>query len=305
MQNDNERLYQELREARSTVTTRDGEITIIRSNTIKDQRENQRIVTSMSELLAEEREKHKREIDECRAKEERMETEIVFLRKEAKDAAKQNRDLAKSKRQQVIAVGAGESVDSHMSSGMSRRDGEYCKSPVTTPRKNRGYAFRDGFEDEEMLSPSKPGKNKTPTKAGVKRKRSIMDSPQMALPMSQPRRTPADLKPIQVVDEALLEKLWKEDDRFDFFKAVVAHRPAPGAERTLEALTGFSFPSSPRTTLSSFFLDKVTLLQSTAAKSEFSAGVCRVLLSIWSRCLQENSVSLHHNVLFSPCMFYD
>lgn len=240
-------------------------------------------------MQREEREKHKRELEATKAEYERMKTETVFLRKEVEEAAKQNRSLVtKSKRQQqIIAVGVG---DGAIDLNVPAASGFSNKTPITTPKKNRkGFAFGDGFEDEEMVSPSKASR-KTPAK-GVKRKRSILDSPTMQLPFSQPRTTPMDDKPVQVVDEALLEKLWKEDDRFDFFKAVMAHRYSPGGERTLEALTKFSFPSSPGTTISTFFQDKVTLLQSTAAKSEFSAGVSGILLSVWSRCLEERLVS--------------
>lgn len=214
-----------------------------------------------------------------------MKTETVFLRKEVEEGAKQNRSLvSKSKRQQqVLPTVAGEDgmdLNIPFASGIS------AKSPATTPKRNhRSFALRDGFEDEEMVSPSRAG-NKTPK--GVKRKRSILDSPIQALPSR--RMTLVNDKPVQVVDEALLEKLWKDDDdKFDFFKAVMAHKT--GGERTLESLMKFSFPSSPRTTLSTFFQDRVTLLQSTAVKSEFSAGVCGVLLSVWSGCLQEKLVS--------------
>lgn len=220
-----------------------------------------------------------------------MKTETVFLRKEVEEGVKQNRSLAnrsltnKSKRQQqVLPTVAGEDG---MDLNIPTASGISAKSPATTPKRNhRSFALRDGFEDEEMASPSRAG-NKTPK--GVKRKRSILDSPIQALPSR--RMTLVGDKPVQVVDEALLEKLWKDDDKFDFFKAVMAHRTGLSGERTLEALTKFSFPSSPRTTLSTLFQDKVTLLQSTAVKSEFSAGVCGVLLSVWSGCLQEKLVS--------------
>ena len=71
----------------------------------------------------------------------------------------------------------------------------------------------------------------------------------------------------------------------------MAHRVDRSNERALEALTRFSFPSSDAT-ISSLFLDKVTLLETTAAKSEFSVGVCKVLLNLWARCLQESFVRL-------------
>lgn len=209
----------------------------------------------------------------------------MFLRKEYEEVVEQNRNLVnKSKRQQQVLLSGAK--ENRTDFNISTASGISAKSPATTPKRNhRSFALRDGFEDEEMASPSKAG-NKTPK--GVKRKRSILDSPIQVL---QSRRvTLVNENPVQVVDETFLEKLRKNDDRFDFFKAVMAHRADPGGERTLEAFTKFSFPSS-RTTLSTFFQDKVTLLQSTAAKSEFSAGVCGILLSVWSRCLQEKLVS--------------
>lgn len=240
----------------------------------------------MTNLQREEHEKNQRDIEVLRAESERLNTETVFLRKEVEEGAKQSRSVAnKSKRQQqVLSTGAGEDG---MDFNIPAANGISAKSPATTPKRNhRSFALRDGFEDEEMASPSRAG-NKTPK--GVKRKRSILDSPIQALPSR--RTTPVNDKPVQVLNEALLAKLWKDDDRFDFFKAVMAHRTGPGGERTLEALTKFSFPSLPRTTLSTFFQDKVTLLQSAAVKSEFSVGVCGALISVWSRCLQEKLVS--------------
>jgi hypothetical protein len=53
----------------------------------------------------------------------------------------------------------------------------------------------------------------------------------------------------------------------------------------------FTFPSSLHTTLSSYFLDKITALRTTAENGAFSVGVSRVLLGMWSRCLQEGFVS--------------
>ena len=53
---------------------------------------------------------------------------------------------------------------------------------------------------------------------------------------------------------------------------------------------GYSFPSTPKMTISSYFLDKLTTLRALAEKQAFSVGVSRVLLSIWARCLEEKFV---------------
>ncbi|KAG0635354.1 hypothetical protein HOY80DRAFT_982139 [Tuber brumale] len=257
---------------------KDGETSIVRSNLAKEKKEHTRMITSLTNQHQANTDKLNAQIAEKENEINRLKTTHAFLEKENADYEKQIR----SSKKVVIS------------------SGRVGRSPATTPRKGKGMQHRDGFDDDEIImggSPSMVAGRRTPTK-GVKRKRTAQDSPIIIpLPLSQPRRTSTSFTEVQwqVVDEALLERMFLEDDRFDFLKALVAHRVNRSGERALEALTRFSFPSSSSVTISSLFLDKITLLETTAAKLEFSVGVCKVLLNLWARCLQES--------FFGPAMF--
>lgn len=96
----------------------------------------------------------------------------------------------------------------------------YSSDQITTPKKNRKLAHRDGFDDDEIhvVSPSKSHARRsnpsTPTKIGTKRKRKGQDSPIIALEVE---RTENPEEPAQVsgviASEELLEKILRPDDR--------------------------------------------------------------------------------------------
>lgn len=288
LQKEKEILQKEIASVRDVVSSKNGEISVVRTNKAKSEATLKDAIAQAEQKRNEEREKYKLHIEAIEAESERTRTEITFLRKEIEEIARQGpRNIGrKTARHQVLTV--GESGDFHSSLG--NQSNESHKSPATTPRRNKGYAFRDGFEDSEMLSPSK-AKCRSPMRPGIKRKRPLIDSPKMSGTSSKdPRMMPVDHAQMQFVEEMLLGRLLIEDDRFDFFKAVMAHRPAPGMERSLDNLRKFSFPSSPETSISSLLQDQIALLQETVDKSELSAGVCKALLYIWRRCLTE---SLH------------
>ncbi|KAL7270683.1 hypothetical protein RUND412_006598 [Rhizina undulata] len=293
LQEERSRLALELKAAQDSLLSKSGEISIVRNNLVKVTREHERSVASLTKLQAEEREKHQQEIEAMKQQSERMRTETLFLRRENQEAVRQNRKLESTQKQQnpIILERRDRNVDSDVTGPSTAAASE--RSPVTTPKKNKGFALRDGFEDDEiMVSPSK--KFRTPTKAGVKRKRSANESPAaVTLPssMSQPRKTPMVEKPVQIVDELLLERLSLRDNRFEFLNAVIAHRLPRAKERSVETLEKYHFPSSPEKSISSLILEKVTHLQTTANKFEFCAGVCGVILSIWSQCLHEGFCS--------------
>jgi len=97
-------------------------------------------------------------------------------------------------------------------------------STVTTPKKKKTFAHRDGFDDDEIeiLSPSKISPSKfqkrnvgSPSKPG-KRKRKAIESPVGALEVIQIDE-PA-VQPEQkgtILDEAIIASLQIQDERFD------------------------------------------------------------------------------------------
>lgn len=76
------------------------------------------------------------------------------------------------------------------------------------------------------------------------------------------------------------------------FEALATHRSGQGNIRTLEALSKYTLPSSPDTTLSSLFIDKITTLRVTSSKAEFPVIVCKSLLSVWQGIMHDRFVSL-------------
>ncbi|RPA94118.1 hypothetical protein L873DRAFT_1830407 [Choiromyces venosus 120613-1] len=175
---------------------KDGETSIVRSNLLKEKKEHARLITSLRNQHHANTEKLNAQILEKENEINRLKTTHAFLEKENADYEKQIRSSKK-----VVTS-----------------SGRVGRSPLTTPRKGRGMQYRDGFDDDEIMggSPSRTAGRRTPTK-GVKRKRTTQDSPIIPLPLSQPRRTSASFTDVQgqVVDEALLERMFLEDDRFD------------------------------------------------------------------------------------------
>ena len=75
------------------------------------------------------------------------------------------------------------------------------------------------------------------------------------------------------------------------FEALAAHRSGQGNIRTLEALSKYTLPSAPDTTLSSLFIDKIAVFKATSSKAEFPAVVCKSLLSVWQGIMHDRFVS--------------
>jgi hypothetical protein len=82
------------------------------------------------------------------------------------------------------------------------------------------------------------------------------------------------------------------------------HRISQDAPRTFEALTRYSFPSKPQSSLASVLLDEMVLLSAGEPEEGFILGVCQIILAQWSRCVEETYVSDHNEqgFLFS-CRF--
>lgn len=160
-------LHAQILDLQSKLTTKDGEISIVRNRLEKTQQDHERQLQITRAQVAEQLAKQERAVEAARAAQESATTELAFTR----------RDL----REEVVRA--------------KRQDGP------GTPKKTavaKAWGVSDGFEDVEMAgSPSKGkrGKNagpvagavveppskllKTPTKS--KRKRPVIDSPVMAL----------------------------------------------------------------------------------------------------------------------------
>ncbi|KAL5333826.1 hypothetical protein BJX70DRAFT_379897 [Aspergillus crustosus] len=274
LQQENERysrLESELAAAKSTASTKAGEIAIIRSNQAKLIDDYERQITTLRRAVADEMAKYREEVEAARAEGKMLATENTFLKQDlAEETLRTNQMRAKARGEE--------------------------KAPPVTPKKARVLPFRDGFDDEEILaaSPSRSGRSKrtTPTVAGKKRRRTSHGSP-----------TPLHLSPfgeqsgIDLVDDAL------EDAMIDVapdqpttiepaqrtghqdmhvVKQILNHRTEP-PKTDIEAMTEMAFPSEPERTLSSILLEETTKLD----LGNYAVEHMQAILTMWSRALQE------------------
>ena len=265
------RLRQSEQEARSEAQAKHGEIAIVRSNQEKVTKQYEARIAVMQRLHADEAAKSKAELDAQRKDRQKMETDNRFLQ----------HDLAQEAERAKRVNGPG------------RSRGSTRPTQRETPKKSKKTALGDGFDDNEILmaSPSRSkdkGKDQTP-KAGAKRKRTVNDSPAAALSFTQPQplRHESSEQTTASFEQAQLEAIVvKDESKYACMQLILNHCPYEGHERSVEALTKHALPSDTERTLSSIFLDEISATSS-PDDEKLSVQVARVLLRLWSHCLQE------------------
>lgn len=273
-------LLKSVEEAKSAAMSKAGEISIVRRNHEKVTQEYERKIVVMQQVHEEVVAKQKAELEKTRKDRELVETNNLFLEHDLAREAEKAKQIKKS-----LKDGAGSK--SRPPQG----------SPVVTPKKHRPLPFRDGFDDDDiiMVSPSKARdkpKISTP-RLGAKRKRQVIDqSPLQPLQLSESRERTKQQDLVEApdldIDLALLTKVGKGDERFEFIQRLINHRPSSGHERTLEALTRHAFPSKSDTMLSSILYDELSNCTFDGdTEDDLSLKICRIFTSLWDQCLKE------------------
>jgi hypothetical protein len=194
-------LLRERDNLKQDLTVKAGEISIVRSKQEKAAKEYEREVTAIKKLNAEKLAKQQEAIKAALEAEKNAATELEFIKRDLLEESEKVRSLKRSK----------------------DKGKDSTSEPITTPKKNRTLAYRDGFDDDEIqiISPSKfharRSNPSTPSKAGTKRKRKGQDSPVVSLEMDQhetPQEEPAQV-PVITFDETLLERIRNPDDRLN------------------------------------------------------------------------------------------
>lgn len=148
-------------DAKSMALVKAGEIAIIRANQEKTMKEHERRLATIHQSHSVELAKQKADLELARKDREKIETNNRFLEHDLAHGAER---AGAPKR--TLTVGNGNAV---------RGKAPAQPSPLSTPRKDRHLPFRDGFEDDEVvtISPSKSKTASRPTtpKGGIKRKR--------------------------------------------------------------------------------------------------------------------------------------
>ncbi|GAW24202.1 hypothetical protein ANO14919_137840 [Xylariales sp. No.14919] len=267
-------LQAQILDLKSKLTTKDGEISIVRKRLEKSREDHERELQIIKTQTAEQLAKQERAVEAARAAQESAATELEFTR----------RDL----REEVVRA--------------KRHDGP------GTPRKNaiaKAWGVSDGFEDVEMAgSPTKGkrGKNvgpvagsvveppskllRTPTKS--KRKRPAADSPVMAL------ETHSDdvvmLDDVRADGVAVLGPMSLSPQRnvpFDYLKVILNHSAAHGRPPTLEYLSRFKLPSRPNESLASILLTKLSTAVDPSDPTQLPIQFCLEVIRLWDGCRKE------------------
>ena len=277
------RLRQAEQDARDLATAKQGEIAIIRAKQEKERKEFERRQAVMQKLHQDEKAQERAKLDAERKAREKMETDNRFLKHDLADQADRVKRLTGPGKARIAA------------------------GKADTPRKTkRQNTLGDGFDDDEvrLVSPSKStekSREQTP-KAGAKRKRPVQDSPAPPLNFTQPapvlRQESTEQTTVSAdVPQAEINHSSHEDDRYVCLQRMLNHRPHEGAQRTVELLTKHALPSTPSKSLSAMLMDGIYLRPPPKADEPLPLRISRVLLDLWSQCLNEEFYAPVHLLL--------
>ncbi len=271
-------LTRELRSAKSTVMTRQGEIALIRGNQAKDSQRFERQLVALKKSIQEDAAKHKMSIETTNKQSEKITSENQFLNHELKEELEKIKALQKSLKEYEARLAKSNSGEA-----------------VTTPKRVRQLPLRDGFDDEDfaVVSPTKSGrksKGGTPTNAG-KRKRKVPDaSPIPALTFhesftAEPKRldVPKEEFAKRAERALVIRKDPQAQKSLQFMQRMLNHRLTPNKDRILEVFSQFAFPSDIKKSFTSIVLEGSASLSGATLPSGFT----RIMIALWAQALKE------------------
>ena len=270
-------LQRSIQGANDIANAKAGEIAIVRANASKVEREYENRANSLQKQHADEAARQKIEVDKARAELQKLATERDFLENDLAEGTKQIRNLQKA-----------------IKKGGEKATGK--ENVQATPKKNRSFQLRDGFEDDEVqpLSPSKlalRSKAVTP-KGGAKRKRKgVEDSPVKPLELAQPK----EAESLELTDKtrhkapppASTQSFGQSDERFQLIQKLFNRRFTPDEARTFERLANFAYPSQPKRPLSTILLDETSGLTYKSQEESLPSALGLIVVAMWSQCMDE------------------
>ncbi|KAL9600069.1 MAG: hypothetical protein Q9219_003439 [cf. Caloplaca sp. 3 TL-2023] len=279
--------------AEDAALAKSGEIAIIRANQTKTERFFESKIQALQRARQEETAKQRLEVERALAEKQKIATERGFLQNDIAEGNQQIKNLQRAVKAKGNASKPG-------------------NAPLpATPKKTKPVSHGDGFDDHEIqpVSPSKlPYRSKTSTpKAGSKRKRKPLGaSPVKPLRLSQRNEAPGPVDvDIETSEQAFVDfpavaaaptatrapivrpLAAPTDERFRLTQLVMNHRITVGSKRTFEALSEYSYPSKPDTTLSTIYLDKMAALGARHDVDNFPAALSQIVISMWKQCVDE------------------
>ena len=266
MRREQERLKQAAKTANDQMLVKAGEVSILRSKQAKEAQEYERRLQDERNKQRLDAERHQAELEQSRKEKERLASHNQFLNHERNDQITQLRQGQKSA-----------TTKSDKTNGIKRK----TQKPTH---------FGDGFDDDELMviSPSKAvsrSRNTTP-KSGLKRKRdALSDSPLKPLELNESMgfmpEADIDLQPI-VAPDLGAAALDKKDQSFQYLQLFLNRQISRDERKTYEVLSGYSFPSDSRKTLSTILTEKLV-----KESEDFSSSIGNAILFLWSKCLEE------------------
>ncbi|KAI1109854.1 hypothetical protein F5Y14DRAFT_431022 [Nemania sp. NC0429] len=271
-------LHAQILDLQSKLTTKDGEISIVRNRLDKSQQDHERQLQIIRAQATEQLAKQERAVEAARAAQESATTELAFTR----------RDL----REEVVRA--------------KRQDGP------STPKKKavaKAWGVSDGFEDVEMAgSPGKGkrGKNagpvagsvveppskllKTPTKS--KRKRPVIDSPVMALETHSEDVDMTDDMPVHdVAIVAPMPPMAQRSMPFNYVNVILNHSAGYGRPLTLDYLSRFVLRSRADESIASILLQKLSTAGDPGDPTHLPIQFCLEVIRLWDACITESCLA--------------
>jgi hypothetical protein len=283
---------------KSDLNAKTGEIAIVRSKQEQTVKQYEREMIAIRKLNEEKVSKQEKALEAAKIAEKNAATERDFFKQDLAEESERVRRLNKAK-------------------AMEKQGAN-----LTTPKKKKALAHRDGFDDEEieLLSPSKISPSKfqkrlmgSPSKAGGKRKRKTVESPAAALDLEVMQDEPVteQVEPREMIlDETIIASLSVRDDRFDvsnayegriadtnnyqFLGMMLDHKVDSKHKRTIQELENYALPSSPDDSLQTHLLSKIPELGLIKSQIELPVNFCELVISLWSKCMEEKYVSTKH-----------
>ncbi|KAI1442109.1 hypothetical protein F5Y02DRAFT_397591 [Annulohypoxylon stygium] len=270
-------LQAQILDLKTRLTTKDGEIGIVRKRLEKTREEHDRELQAIKKQAAEQVAKHERALEAAKIAQQAATTELQFTKRDLKD------ELERAK----------------------RKDGP------ATPKKNaaaKSWGISDGFEDVEIAtSPSKGqrGRNigavasavvepparltRTPTKG--KRKRPAIDSPVTALETHSEDVVMLDDNTANESSNSEPANVVPKVASFDYVKVILNHSSAHGRPLAFEYLAGFALPSRPTESLASILFQKIAVIGDPRDPMRLPIEFCEELIRLWRSCLDESCLA--------------
>ncbi|KAI0016850.1 hypothetical protein F4780DRAFT_757816 [Xylariomycetidae sp. FL0641] len=259
-------LQAQILDLKSRLTTKDGEISIVRKRLEKSAQDHERELQALKKQSADQVSRHERALEAAKAAEVSAATELEFARRDLRE------EVHRAKRKET-----------------------------GTPNKNapaKSWGIADGFEDVEMVgSPSRGqrGKNaggpvarsvvepparltRTPTKG--KRKRTAMDSPVMALETHSEDVAASDHPACP--EQASIAA--PRASAVDYIKVILNHSAAHGRPLTFECLAAFAVPSRSAESIASVLFQKLASTGSPEEPMRLPIEFCEQVIELWMEC---------------------